>query len=181
MRQHATYLRRRPCSGSLLIEVSLALGLAVMLALVMMKASLLAISGNQWTVMQTLTDAYLTRETALSNRIPWVDLTATGSPWPSMDASADQTITLGKAAGGSLIQATLTRFRLASNLHTAVVARTHLCQHGMCTQYQRSSYACCRCSWSVSSCRQVRAHRTQHQYVLSQCHKHQPCLCYRLR
>jgi hypothetical protein len=93
MRQHATLLRRRPSTGSLLIEVSLALGLAVMLALVMMKASLLAISGNQWTVMQTLTDAYLTRETALSNRIPWVDLTATGSPWPSMDASADQTVT----------------------------------------------------------------------------------------
>ncbi len=112
MRQHATHPRRRPCSGSLLIEVSLALGLTVMLALVMMKASLLAISGNQWTVMQTLTDAYLTRETALSNRIPWVDLTATGSPWPSMDASVDQTITLGKAAGGSLIKATLTRFRL---------------------------------------------------------------------
>ena len=121
MRQNATHLRRRSCPGSLLIEVSLALGLTVMLALVMMKASLLAISGNQWTVMQTLTDAYLTRETALSNRIPWVDLTAAESLWPSIDASADQTVTLGKAAGGSLIQATLTRFRLdiASEVSTA--------------------------------------------------------------
>lgn len=65
------WLQRQPTqSGSLLIEASIALGLAVFLALMSLKASMLAVSGNQWTIMQTLSDAYMTRETALSHRMP---------------------------------------------------------------------------------------------------------------
>jgi hypothetical protein len=101
--------------GSLLVEVSVAMGFAALLSLVLMKASLLAIGGNQWTIMQTLTDAYLTRETALANRLPYAELTKVGSDWP--DSAVDdpprisQTVTLGRLAGGSLVTGSLTRFR----------------------------------------------------------------------
>jgi hypothetical protein len=108
--------RRFREAGSVLVEVSLGLGLTAVLALVLMKASLLALSNSQWTVMQTLTDAYLTRETALSHRIPVADLTGADSQWP--DETADdpprivQTVSLGKTAGGHAVSATLTRFRV---------------------------------------------------------------------
>ncbi len=102
--------------GSLLLEVSVAMGFTALLALMVMKASLLALSNNQWTIMQTLTDAYLTRETALSNRVPLADLTGATSQWP--DATADdppklqQPVTLGKLVNGKTVEATLTRFRV---------------------------------------------------------------------
>jgi hypothetical protein len=97
------------------MEVTVALGVTVFLALLVMKGSLLALSGNQWTVMQTLSDAYMTRETALSNRIPMSDLTASPSLWP--DQSSDnppttvQIVTLGILPSGRAVQAQLTRFR----------------------------------------------------------------------
>ncbi len=107
----ATQIRQ----GSLLIEVSVALGLTTMLALVLMRASLLAISGNQWSTMQTLTDAYLSRETALANRLPFVEVAGQGSAWPAPvgDATAvnEQTVTLGKLPGGQGVSAILKRFR----------------------------------------------------------------------
>lgn len=109
---------RRQClrsHGSLLIEVSVALFLTSALALIMMRASLLAISGNQWTIMQTLTDAYLSRESALSIRLPFADLTGTLSAWPDIaaDPVPEQTVTLGRVAGGQAVQGTLQRFRTA--------------------------------------------------------------------
>jgi len=100
--------------GSLLIEVSVALGLTSLLALVLMRASLLAISGNQWTIMQTLTDAYLTRETAMANRIAFADLQAVDSAWPDQAVSpgiSEQTITLGRLPGGREVTAVLKRCR----------------------------------------------------------------------
>ena len=105
---------RRLAKGSLLVEVSVAMGFAALVALVLMKASLLAIGGNQWTIMQTLTDSYLTRETALANRIPFADLTGANSNWPDSagtPARIKQTVTLGKLPGGIAVQADLTRFR----------------------------------------------------------------------
>jgi hypothetical protein len=101
--------------GSLLIEISAALALTMALALLIMRASLLSISGNQWTVMQTLTDAYLSRETALANRLPFADLTGEESSWPNLaaDPVPEQTVTLGHIAGGQAVTGTLKRFRTA--------------------------------------------------------------------
>lgn len=106
--------RIRP-RGSLLIEVSAALALTSALALVIMRASLLSISGNQWTIMQTLTDAYLSRESALANRLPFEDLTGLQSSWPDLavDPVPEQSVTLGRIAGGQLVSGTLRRFRTA--------------------------------------------------------------------
>ena len=99
-------------NGSVLIEASIALGLAVFLALMSLKASMLAVSGNQWTIMQTLSDAYMTRETALSHRVPIVEVLGTTSLWPDWSQRTSQTVNLGKVAGGRLVQGELTRFRM---------------------------------------------------------------------
>jgi hypothetical protein len=107
--------RRKGVAGILLLEVSVALGFTALLAIIVMKASLLALSNHQWTIMQTLTDAYLTRETALSNRVPMADLIAPTSPWPDsavdVPPRSEQTVVLGKLAGGRIVNATLMRFR----------------------------------------------------------------------
>jgi hypothetical protein len=104
--------RHRSQRGSLLLEVSVAMGVAAFVALLVMKASLLAISNTGWTVMQTMSDAYLSRETALSNRVPVADLTGPGSLWPDVSAPAQTAVTLGKLAGGKVVSGTLTRFRV---------------------------------------------------------------------
>jgi hypothetical protein len=97
------------------MEVTVALGVAVFLSLLVMRGSLLALSGNQWTVMQTLSEAFMTRETALSNRIPMSDLIASPSRWPDQIADnppySVQSVTLGVLPGGKAVQARLTRFR----------------------------------------------------------------------
>lgn len=122
--------RLRP-NGSLLIEVSVALALTATLALIIMRASLLAISGNQWTIMQTLTDAYLSRESALSNRLPFAELASAQSAWPELADTPlpEQTVTLGRVAGGRAVQGSLKRFRtseVTSNSETPVtVWRLH--------------------------------------------------------
>lgn len=113
-----THFQSRPRRrGSLLIEVSLAMGLTAMLAMLLMRASLLAITGNQWSVMQTLTDACLTRETALANRIPFADVTGEASAWPALSDEvgspgvSEQTIVMGRLPGGVAVQGLLKRFR----------------------------------------------------------------------
>lgn len=102
-------------SGFVLMEVTVALSLVVFLSLLVMKGSLLAVSGNQWTVMQSLSDAYLTKETALSNRVPMDALIASPSLWPDMSCDsppyAVQTVNIGVLPSGKTVQAQLTRFR----------------------------------------------------------------------
>lgn len=107
--------RRWSRRGSVLVEASIALAAATLLALLMMKATLLAIGGNDWTTMQTLTDALLTRETALANRVPFAQITANDSMWPDSAggvAGDPVTIELGKIMGGSPVTAKLTRYRV---------------------------------------------------------------------
>jgi hypothetical protein len=102
--------------GIALLEVSMAMGLAVFLALVVMRATMLALSNNQWTIMQTLTDAYLTGETALMVRLPLADVVAGGADhWPDINsddpAFTIQTEEIGKMAGRRAVFGTITRFR----------------------------------------------------------------------
>lgn len=107
--------RRWSRRGSVLVEASVALGAATLLALLMMKATLLAIGGNDWATMQTLTDALLTRETALANRVPFSEIASDASMWPDSAGGvvgAPQTIQIGKIMGGAPVTATLTRYRV---------------------------------------------------------------------
>lgn len=104
-------------TGSLLIEVSAAMALTAALALIIMRASLLAVSGNQWTIMQTLTDAYLSHEIALSNRIPVAELIGPQSTWPEFTSEPvpAQIVTLGRLAGGQIVEGSLKRFRTSES------------------------------------------------------------------
>jgi hypothetical protein len=107
--------RRWSRRGSILVEASIALGAAILLGLLMMKASLLAIGGNDWTTMQTLTDALLTRETALANRVPFAEIASGTSLWPDSAgdvAGAPETIEIGKMMGGTPVTAKLIRYRV---------------------------------------------------------------------
>lgn len=115
MRVWSLQLRPSPRPrGSVLLEASVALGLVTALALLLMRGSLLAITGNQWSVMQTLTDARLTRESALAARLPFTEISAEGSPWPvssDIAGASGETVVLGRLAGGREINGTLRRFR----------------------------------------------------------------------
>ena len=67
--------------GSALIEISLSYATLVIVALLTLKASVNASSSQSWTVKQAMTDAYITRETALASRIPYSEITGASSLW----------------------------------------------------------------------------------------------------
>ncbi|WP_038162990.1 hypothetical protein [Verrucomicrobium sp. BvORR106] len=109
--------RQRQCRGSLLLEASIAMGAAAILALLLMKSSLLSISGNQWASVQSLTDAALTKEEALARRVPFADLTSATSLWPDAAAgipSTGKSVVIGKMTGGNALPGTITRFRVSA-------------------------------------------------------------------
>jgi hypothetical protein len=124
----STLKQRFRSSGSLLIEVSAAMALTAALALIIMRASLLAVSGNQWTIMQTLTDAYLSREIALSNRVPVAELIGPQSAWPEFTSEPvpAQIVTLGRLAGGQIVETQIKAWRLHSVLSYNIGSREYV-------------------------------------------------------
>ncbi len=110
--QRGTPFRR----GSLLLEICISIGLASFLALFVLRSSLLAIASNQWIVMQTLTDAFMSGETALATRVPFAELEAAGSTWPAQSESLSVPIELGKITGGRVVSGNLRRFRSSQNI-----------------------------------------------------------------
>ena len=108
-------IRRR---GSVLIEATYALTFMIGLSLVLLKLAMNITAPRQWTLQQTVTDAYLTYEKAYAQRLPYEDLLSATSPWPRYPAKAEQTVELGKLPGGSAIQGNVIRTRIpdANNL-----------------------------------------------------------------
>jgi len=104
--------------GSALIEIALSYATLVAVALLSLKASVNATSGQTWTIKQAMSDAFITRETALASRIPFDTLTGTDSLWARSPALATSTVTMGKLPGGQAVTATLRRTRIpdANNL-----------------------------------------------------------------
>ena len=99
--------------GSALIEVTMALAVLTILGLLLFKSSINALYPRQWTLEQTLSDAYLTYEKAYAQRIPFSDLTDASSPWPAQDQSSVLTnVEIGRIPGGTPIYATVTRTRI---------------------------------------------------------------------
>ncbi len=82
------------------------------LALIFMKLALNITAPRQWTLQQTVTDAYLTYEKALAQRLPFNDLLADTSPWPAYPEKAQSTVELGKLPGGAAISGTVIRTRM---------------------------------------------------------------------
>jgi hypothetical protein len=104
--------RRRLERGSALIEISFSYAVLVVVALLSLRASVNATSGQSWTVRQTMSDAFITRESAMASRIPFEDLVGSSSPWPRSPTVSTTTVTMGQLPGGALVTGTLYRTRI---------------------------------------------------------------------
>jgi len=100
---------RRTIRGSMIVEVSVGFWVLLGVAFLMLKAAGTVTSGQRWTVLQSMTDAYMTKETAVGNRWPFDDFKSNGSPWPTYPSISQQTVVIGKLPGGIPLSATLKR------------------------------------------------------------------------
>lgn len=107
-------------NGSVLVEITIAMTLLTVLGLTLLKLSLNITVPRQWTLQQSIADAYMTFEKATAQRLPLKDLTSDQSLWPAHPSVAVNTIELGKLPGGRPITGTVsrTRFADANNLAT---------------------------------------------------------------
>lgn len=80
----------------MLLESMLALSVLTVMGLVLLKLSLNILHPRQWTLRQTLTDAYLTYERAYAERIPFESLTANNSPWPVFPNTSTTGVEIGR-------------------------------------------------------------------------------------
>ncbi len=108
-------------AGSMIVELTLALGLLTAIGLTVFKGSLDLMGPRQWTIYQNITDAHLTYEEAYAQRISFEELTDLDSPWPVFPARSETEVEIGKFPGGSPIMATVIRTRIAdtNNLPSA--------------------------------------------------------------
>jgi len=98
-----------------LFEAGIALGLLTFIGLILLKLSLNILTPRQWTVQQTVTNAYMTYERAVAERIPFESLLAADSPWPAYPSTSAETVEIGRLPGGRPIYGTITRTRFPSD------------------------------------------------------------------
>jgi hypothetical protein len=112
----AAFSRRRkarsPRRGMVLIEAMLALSILTVLGLVLLKLSLNILHPRQWTLQQTLTDAYMTYERSYAERIPFDDLLAANSPWPAFPNKSTVGAEIGRLPGSIPVVGTVVRTRI---------------------------------------------------------------------
>jgi hypothetical protein len=110
---HLNRKRHYKRRGYALIEIAASYAAIVIVGLVTLRSTLNNITGQQWTVKQAMTDAYLTRETALASRMPFDLIRSNSSPWPRHPNVNTQSVVVGKLPGGGNVTATLHRTRIA--------------------------------------------------------------------
>ncbi|MBC8127607.1 MAG: hypothetical protein H8M99_10755 [Gloeobacteraceae cyanobacterium ES-bin-144] len=98
--------------GTLLIEAMLSLTLLTVLAVLMLQLSLNIVQPRQWTILQTLTDAYMTYERSYAERIPFENLLASDSPWPTYPTMTSTSVELGRLPGNRAVMGTVVRTRI---------------------------------------------------------------------
>ncbi len=94
-----------------LLESMLALSILTVLGLVLLKLSLTILHPRQWVLQQTVTDAYLSYERSLAERIPFENLIAADSLWPQHPQVATTEVEVGRLPGNRPIMGTVTRTR----------------------------------------------------------------------
>lgn len=99
--------------GSVLVETTIAMTLLTVLGLTLLKLSLNVTAPRQWTLQQSITDAYVTFEKATAQRLPFEDLTSDQSLWPVHPNIAVSNVEFGKLPGGRPITGTVSRTRFA--------------------------------------------------------------------
>jgi len=112
---------RKRQSAMVLIEISVGLGALLIIAILLMRHSINVATMDRWTVMQSLTDTYLTREVALAKRYPFSEFTGGSTLWPTFPSTAESSIEVGRLPGGEPVIATLYRTKKPSdnNMSTA--------------------------------------------------------------
>jgi hypothetical protein len=94
-----------------LVETMLALSILTVLGLTLLKLSLNILTPRQWVLQQTVTDAYMTYERAVAERIPFENLVAADSPWPQHPQVTTSQVEVGRLPGGKPILGTVSRTR----------------------------------------------------------------------
>lgn len=98
--------------GSVLLEAMMSLSILTILGLVLLKLSINVLYPRQWSLQQTLSDAYLTYEVAYAQRIPFEELTSSTSPFPAFPTTTTSSAEVGRVPGNKAITATVTRTRI---------------------------------------------------------------------
>ncbi|WP_367873907.1 hypothetical protein [Luteolibacter sp. Populi] len=101
--------RRR---GSVLVEATLGMTMLTALGLALLKLSLNVTTPRQWTLQQSITDAYLTFERASAQRQSFETVTGTDSQWPLYPTVTTTPVTFGKLPGGRAISGSVSRTRV---------------------------------------------------------------------
>jgi hypothetical protein len=107
--------RRGWARGTALIEATMTMVVLSVLGLVMFKMALNITTPRQWTLQQTLTDAYMTYEKAYAQRVPFERLIADDSPWPVFPRKAEEDVEIGRLPGGRPLTGKVVRTRVADS------------------------------------------------------------------
>lgn len=99
----------------MLLEATYAMTFLAALSLILLKLSINITAPRQWTLQQTVSDAYLTYEKAWAQRLPFSQLLDTDSPWPEYPQNSETEVELGKLPGGRPIYGTVIRTRVADS------------------------------------------------------------------
>ncbi len=97
----------------MLIETTIAMTMLSVLGMALLKLSLNVTAPRQWTLQQSVTDAYMSFEKASAQRMTFDDLTSAQSLWPVYPTLATTTIEMGKLPGGRPILGEVSRTRFA--------------------------------------------------------------------
>jgi len=133
--------RKNTQKGSALVEIAFSYAALVLVGLITLKATYTASASQAWTVKQSMTDAYVTRETALASRFPFDEITTDASLWALSPNTTQSIVTIGKMPGGTPVEATLYRTRIPdpNNLVTAGGAGTSTTNPGATEAWQLQS------------------------------------------
>lgn len=91
-------MRKTPSrrAGFVLVEAMVSLSILTILGLVLLKMTLNVLSPRQWTMQQSVSDAYMTYERALAERVPFDALLAADSLWPEFPATIATPVEIGR-------------------------------------------------------------------------------------
>lgn len=120
-------VHRKRLRASLLIEVAAGFGALLIVSLLLLKAAVAVTTVQQWTVVQGLSDAYMSREVALAKRYPFEDfLSGAGTAqWPATaPISTTAGVVIGRLPGGNTVTGTLHRIRVADTDNLAASGGT---------------------------------------------------------
>ncbi|MFT5469142.1 MAG: hypothetical protein ACI8UO_004257 [Verrucomicrobiales bacterium] len=115
---------RRAEAGVALLEASLGVAGLVLLAFILMILSIRAVQAQHWTVMQTLSDSYMSREVALGRRVQFSELTSETGPWPAAPNKSSDEVSIGVLPNGKSVKAIRWRTRLADSKNLAAAGGT---------------------------------------------------------